>query len=201
MKLSKLQFWLLTIFIVISFFYFFDKMSSSSSNQPTAKPSPETNQPPTLIPTTPPSSIDEIQKKDQENAESKSILESSQKREAHLESFVTSFLTDLYHYESKKPTAHVERVKNRLDSALYEMLKAQYKDPFVDTKAMKFKDFQIQSKEIEDTQDLRLELLVNITFTQSDNTTVTEPQVVALTLKPNGDTWKVRWLESANSAD
>lgn len=201
MKLSKLQFWLLTIFIVVAFFYFFGKLSFNTNSQRTTKPSSETHKPSNSIPTTPPSSVDEIKKKDQADAESKRIIENNQKREAYLESFVTSFLADLYQYESTKPTAHVERVKDRLEPSLYEMLKGQYKEPFVDTKTMKFKDFQIQSKELEDTQDLRLELLANITFTQSDNTTVTETQVIALTLKPNGDTWKVRWLESANSAD
>ncbi|TCP68310.1 hypothetical protein [Baia soyae] len=199
MKLSKLQFWLLIAFTVILIFTFISRIPFETE-KPAAQSASE-KKPPTLIPTTPPQDTEETKKKDQQDPEAKQILDNQQKRGAQIDSFLTSFLKDLYQYNASKPTAHVERVKNRLDPSLYEMLQAQYKEPFADTKKMEFRDFKIESKTVEDTQDIRLELTANITFTGPDNKAVTEPQFISILLKPSGDTWKVRWLESANAAD
>ncbi|MDQ0416507.1 hypothetical protein J2Z48_000674 [Croceifilum oryzae] len=200
MKLSKLQFWLLIGFTVILIFTFISRIPFETE-KPAAQSASDKSKPPTLIPTTPPQDIEETKKKDQQDPEAKQILENQQKRGTQVESFLTTFLKDLYQYSSAKPTAHVERVKNRLDPSLYEILKAQYKEPFADTKKMEFQDFKMESRTVEDSQDIRLELTANITFTGPDNKAVTEPQFISILLKPSGDTWKVRWLESANAAD
>ncbi|SFX41518.1 hypothetical protein SAMN04487866_10720 [Thermoactinomyces sp. DSM 45891] len=200
MKLSKFQFWLLVGFTAILIFIFINRIPFETE-QPAAQSASEKSKPPTLIPTTPPQDIEETKKKDQQDPEAKQILENQQKRGSQVEPFLTTFFNNFYQYDAKKPTAHVERVKNNLDPSLYEMLKAQYKEPFSDTKKMEFRDFKIESRTTEDTQDIRLELIAHITFTGSDNKAVTEPQFISILLKPNGDTWKVRWLESANAAD
>lgn len=168
-----------------------EKPSNTSDKTVDVKPAP----------LTPPSSPSDVDQANSTHPDSKKILDQEQKRLKDLESFTQKFLTDFFNYSSSQPVSHIERIKNRLQTDLYEMLKEQYKVPFEDTKSMSLVSYEVLSQKKEEQGDIELSLQAVVSFVGANGESAKEPQFVSLNLEPYHDSWKVRWLYSGNASD
>jgi hypothetical protein len=119
--------------------------------------------------------------------------ELSQSKNNSLKSFVRDFTTKYLNYDASKPQAHIESLKNVMETNLYTQEMAKNKSPSATMKSLQIKQIYIADIIVGDKYNSVI-VPIDVTLTTTDNTKVDLTYEYRYDIVPDQNGWKVVWI-------